>query len=335
MALRAVASLWGAIPKPSGLLSGCRRWASSVAAAPAEAKPKKKNTEQVLNLVQRPPVTPGMRFCALTDRSMLWRGRPPASLTAGAIKKKGGRNCYGRITVRHRGGGHKRIYRIVDFKRKILDVPGTVQRLEYDPNRNAHLALISYPSLDNKLQFIIAPQELKPGDSVICSKTQLLPIAPGNCMPLSMIPIGTEVHNVELKPGRGGQVCRAAGTSATILDKDPNQGYALLRFRSREYRRVTLNCMATLGIVSNPDAKHASLGKAGRSRWMGRRPHVRGTAMNPVDHPHGGGHGKDSGGRKTSLTPWGVPCKGKRTRSVRKQNKLIVKRRFQVATSDV
>ena len=288
------------------------------------------------------PTTPSMRFTVFTDRSMLFNGPPIKKLTK-RICRSGGRNHHGKITVRHRGGGGVRKYRMVDFKRIILDTPGKVLRLEYDPFRRAHLALVSYPhdtvipnerklnlakTSEGLLQYIIAPQNLSPGDTISSSRTQLVPIHPGNAMTLSNIPIGVWIYNIELIPGYGAKVCRSAGTTAQILEKIPASNHALVRFRSKEQRLISLDCLACIGAVSNPDAASANLGKAGRSRWLGRRPQTRGTAMNPVDHPHGGGHGKDHGGRYTSLTPWGKPTKGYRTRSKHKSNKLIAKRRF-------
>ncbi|KIM00033.1 LSU ribosomal protein L2p (L8e) [Paramagnetospirillum magnetotacticum MS-1] len=265
------------------------------------------------------PTTPGRRQLVLVDRSELWKGKPEKSLTEG-LRSKGGRNNTGRVTVRWRGGGHKRRYRIIDFKRNKFDVAATVERLEYDPNRTAFIALVSYT--DGEKAYIIAPQRLAVGDQVIASEKA--DIKPGNAMPLKNIPVGTIVHNVELKVGKGGQLARSAGTYVQLVGKD--QGYAQLRLASGELRMVRGECMATIGAVSNPDQQNVSLGKAGRAVWMGRRPSVRGVAMNPIDHPHGGGEGRTSGGRHP-VTPWGKPTKGKKTRSNKKTDRLIMRRR--------
>ncbi len=265
------------------------------------------------------PTTPGQRQLVTVDRSELWKGKPEASLTEG-LRKKGGRNNTGRITVRFRGGGHKRRYRLVDFKRNKLDVAATVLRLEYDPNRTAFIALIEYA--DGEKSYILAPQRLAVGDTVIAGDK--VDIKPGNALPLKNIPVGTVVHNVELKQGKGGQIARSAGTYVQLVGKD--QGYAQLRLSSGELRVVRGECMATIGAVSNPDQQNVSLGKAGRTRWLGFRPHVRGVAMNPIDHPHGGGEGRTSGGRHP-VTPWGKPTKGKKTRSNKKTDGLIMRRR--------
>ncbi|MDP6895972.1 MAG: 50S ribosomal protein L2 [Rhodospirillales bacterium] len=236
------------------------------------------------------------------------------------LRSKGGRNNKGRITARRRGGGHKRRYRLVDFKRQKMNVPATVERLEYDPNRTAFIALIKYE--DGEMAYILAPQRLREGDQVIASLAS--DIKPGNAMPMQSIPVGTIVHNVEMKPGKGGQIARSAGTYAQIIGKD--QGYAQLRLISGELRMIRAECMATIGAVSNPDQQNIKLGKAGRKRWIGKRPAVRGVAMNPIDHPHGGGEGRTSGGRHP-VTPWGKPTKGKRTRSNKKTDRLIMRRR--------
>lgn len=267
------------------------------------------------------PTTPGQRQLVLVDRSELWKGKPIASLTEG-LRKSGGRNNTGRITVRFRGGGHKRRYRMIDFKRKKFDVVGTVERLEYDPNRTAFIALISYA--DGEKAYILAPQRLAVGDQVVSGEK--VDIKPGNALPLKNIPVGSIVHNVELKPGKGGQIARSAGAYVQLVGKD--QGYAQLRLSSGEVRMVRGECMATIGAVSNPDNQNINLGKAGRKRWLGFRPHVRGVAMNPVDHPHGGGEGRTSGGRHP-VTPWGKPTKGKKTRSNKKTDRLIMRRRHQ------
>jgi len=265
------------------------------------------------------PTTPGQRQLVIVDRSALYKGKPVKALTEG-LTKNGGRNNAGRKTASRKGGGHKRTYRLVDFKRRKLDVPATVERIEYDPNRSAFIALLRYA--DDELSYILAPQRLAAGDTVIAGNS--VDIKPGNAMPLSSIPVGTIVHNVELKPGKGGQIARAAGTYVQIVGRD--QGYAILRLNSGEQRRVLGACFATVGAVSNPDNSNINLGKAGRSRWLGVRPRVRGVAMNPVDHPHGGGEGRTSGGRHP-VTPWGKPTKGKRTRSNKATDKFIVRSR--------
>lgn len=265
------------------------------------------------------PTTPGQRQLVKVDRSGLHKGKPVKGLTVG-LNKSGGRNNLGRITNWLIGGGHKRSYRIIDFKRRKFDVVGTVERLEYDPNRTSFIALINYP--DGEQAYIIAPQRLVAGDKVIAG--QQVDVKPGNAMPLGSMPVGTIVHNVELKPGKGGQVARAAGGYAQLVGRD--QGYALIRLKSGETRKVDSDCMATVGAVSNPDHLNESLGKAGRNRWLGVRPGVRGVAMNPVDHPHGGGEGKTSGGRHP-VTPWGKNTKGKRTRSNKSTDKFIVRSR--------
>ena len=267
------------------------------------------------------PTTPSQRQLVIVDRSGLWKGKPEKSLTEG-LRKKGGRNNLGRITVRFRGGGHKRNYRVIDFKRNKLDVSAVVERLEYDPNRTAFIALIKYE--DGELNYILAPQRLAVGDSVVAG--QKVDIKPGNALPLKNIPVGTVVHNVEMKVGKGGQIARSAGTYVQLVGKD--QGYAQLRLSSGEVRIVRAECMATIGAVSNPDQQNINLGKAGRSRWLGRKPHNRGVTMNPVDHPHGGGEGRTSGGRHP-VTPWGKPTKGKKTRNNKKTDSLIMRRRQQ------
>ena len=265
------------------------------------------------------PTTPGRRGLVLVDRSGLWKGKPERSLTEG-LKSMGGRNNHGRITARRRGGGHKRRYRIIDFKRLKYDMEATVERLEYDPNRTAFIALVKYS--DGDLSYILAPQRLRAGDTGISGKA--VDIKPGNAMPMQSIPVGTIIHNIEMKVGKGGQIARSAGTYAQIIGKD--QGYAQLRLSSGELRLVRAECMATIGAVSNPDQQNIKLGKAGRKRWLGKRPQVRGVAMNPIDHPHGGGEGRTSGGRHP-VTPWGKPTKGKRTRSNKKTDRLIMRRR--------
>ena len=265
------------------------------------------------------PTTPSLRQLVLVDRSQLHKGKPIKALTEGK-KRSGGRNNAGRITVRHRGGGHKGRYRIIDFKRRKFDVEGTVERLEYDPTRTAFIALIKYA--DGELAYILAPQRLDAGDKVISG--QRVDVQPGNAMPLASIPVGTILHNVELKPGRGGQIARSAGTYVQLIGKDA--GYAQVRLGSGEVRMVPELCMASIGAVSNSDQKNINLGKAGRSRWLGRRPSVRGVAMNPVDHPHGGGEGRTSGGRHP-VTPWGKPTKGARTRGKKASDRLIIRSR--------
>jgi large subunit ribosomal protein L2 len=265
------------------------------------------------------PTTPGQRQLVLVDRSELHKGGPVKTLTEG-LRSKGGRNNYGRITVRWRGGGHKRTYRIIDFRRRKFDMPATVERLEYDPNRTAFIALIRYE--DGEQAYILAPQRLQAGDKVVSGERT--DIKPGNAMQLKNVPVGTIVHNVELKPGRGGQMARAAGTYVQLVGRDA--GLALLRMASGEVRMVRTECMATIGAVSNPDQQNVSIGKAGRNRWLGKKPSVRGVAMNPVDHPHGGGEGRTSGGRHP-VTPWGKSTKGKKTRHNKKTDGMILRRR--------
>ncbi len=265
------------------------------------------------------PVTPSLRGTVLIDRSELWKGKPVKGLTVGK-HSSGGRNNHGHITSRFRGGGHKQSYRIVDFKRRKLGVAGVVERLEYDPNRTAFLALVKYA--DGELAYILAPQRLKAGDAVIAAARA--DIKPGNAMPLTAMPVGTIVHNIELKPGAGGKVARAAGQYAQLVGKDA--GYAQIKLMSGELRLVRGECMATVGAVSNPDNSNQELGKAGRKRWMGRKPHNRGVVMNPVDHPHGGGEGRTSGGRHP-VTPWGKPTKGYKTRVNKRTDRLIIRGR--------
>ncbi|MGA8170317.1 MAG: 50S ribosomal protein L2 [Methylocystis sp.] len=265
------------------------------------------------------PVTPSLRQLVIVDRKDLYKGKPVKSLTEGQ-SSKGGRNNTGRITVRFRGGGHKQTYRIVDFKRRKLDVPAKVERLEYDPNRTAFIALIRYA--DGELSYILAPQRLSVGDEVVSG--QQVDVKPGNAMPAANIPVGTIVHNVEMKIGKGGAIARSAGTYAQIVGRD--QGYVILRLNSGEQRLVHGQCFATIGSVSNPDHMNTTVAKAGRSRWLGRRPHNRGVTMNPIDHPHGGGEGRTSGGRHP-VTPWGKPTKGKKTRSNKSTDRFIVSSR--------
>ncbi|MCX7377226.1 MAG: 50S ribosomal protein L2 [Alphaproteobacteria bacterium] len=265
------------------------------------------------------PVTPSLRGTVLISRAELWKGKPIKGLTEG-LSQTGGRNNHGRITSRFRGGGHKQTYRMVDFKRRKRDVIAIVQRLEYDPNRTAFIALIKYR--DGELSYILAPQRLKAGDQVVASARA--DIKPGNAMPLSAIPVGTIVHNIEMKPGAGGKIARAAGQYAQLVGKDA--GYAQIKLMSGELRMVRGECMAAIGAVSNPDNSNQSLGKAGRSRWLGRKPHNRGVVMNPVDHPHGGGEGRTSGGRHP-VTPWGKPTKGYKTRVNKRTDRLIIRSR--------
>ena len=253
------------------------------------------------------PVTPSLRNTVLVERSDLHKGKPVKALTEG-MTSTGGRNHSGKITSRFMGGGHKRRYRLVDFKRKKRDMVATVERLEYDPYRTAFIALVKYE--DGEQSYILAPQRLKAGDKVIAAETA--DIKPGNAMALKNMPVGTIVHNVELKPGKGGQLARSAGTYVQLVGRD--SGFALLRLASGETRMVTAECMATIGAVSNPDEQNISIGKAGRSRWLGVKPSVRGVAMNPIDHPHGGGEGRTSGGRHP-VTPWGKGTKGTKTRN--------------------
>jgi large subunit ribosomal protein L2 len=270
-------------------------------------------------LKQFNPTSPGRRGLVLVDRSELHKGKPEKSLIEG-LTKSGGRGGGGRIAVRFRGGGAKRLYRKVDFKRRKWDVAGTVQRLEYDPNRTAFIALVKYA--DGELAYILAPQRLRAGDEI--GAGEKVDLKPGNASPLRSLPIGSMVHNIELKPGKGGQIARSAGAYAQLVGRDA--GYAQIRLGSGELRMVLDSCMATVGAVSNPDHMNEVLGKAGRVRHKGRRPHVRGVAMNPVDHPHGGGEGKTSGGRHP-VTPWGQPTKGHKTRTNKATDKYIIRSR--------
>ena len=265
------------------------------------------------------PVTPSLRQLVMVDRSGLYKGKPLKTLTEGK-SEQGGRNNTGRVTVRFRGGGHKQTYRIIDFKRRKLDMAGTVERLEYDPNRTSFIALVKYQ--DGEQAYIIAPQRLNVGDSVVAGAQ--VDVKPGNAMPLSAIPVGTIVHNVEMKIGKGGSIARSAGTYVQIVGRD--QGYVIIRLGSGEQRLIHGQCFATVGAVSNPDHMNISHGKAGRSRWLGRRPHNRGVTMNPIDHPHGGGEGRTSGGRHP-VTPWGKPTKGKKTRTNKRTTTFIVQSR--------
>ncbi|MCW1410358.1 50S ribosomal protein L2 [Rhizobium sp. 1AS11] len=268
------------------------------------------------------PITPSQRQLVIVDRSALYKGKPVKALTEG-LTKSGGRNNLGRITARFIGGGHKRTYRLIDFKRRKFDVEGTVERIEYDPNRTAFIALVNYA--DGEKAYILAPQRLAAGDKVIASETAV-DVKPGNTMPLQFIPVGSIIHNVEMKPGKGGQIARSAGGYAQLVGRD--QGMAILRLNSGEQRLVHGSCLASIGAVSNPDHANINDGKAGRTVWRGKRPHNRGVVMNPVDHPHGGGEGRTSGGRHP-VTPWGKPTKGKRTRSNKSTDKMIMRSRHQ------
>jgi large subunit ribosomal protein L2 len=270
-------------------------------------------------LKQFRPTSPGRRQLVIVDRGELHKGKPVKALTEG-LTKSGGRNNAGRVTAFRHGGGHKRTYRKIDFKRRKWNVEATVERLEYDPNRTAFIALIKYK--DGELAYIVAPQRLKVGDTVVAGER--VDVKPGNAMPLKAIPVGTIIHNVELKPLKGAQMARSAGTYAQVVGRDA--GYAQLRMASGEVRMVQDVCMATIGAVSNPDNMNEVWGKAGRSKWLGRKPTVRGVAMNPVDHPHGGGEGKTSGGRHP-VTPWGKKTRGPKTRKTKPSDRLIVRRR--------
>jgi large subunit ribosomal protein L2 len=261
------------------------------------------------------PVTPTQRHLITTTREELWRGKPVKFLTEGK-QSSGGRNNTGRTTSRFRGGGHKQSYRLIDFKRRKFDIIGKVERLEYDPNRTAYIALIKYT--DGELAYILAPQRLQAGDEVVAGER--VDVKPGNAMPIKNMPIGTIIHNIEIKPGKGGQMVRSAGTFAQLVGRD--QGMAQIRMTSGEMRLINADCMATIGAVSNADEKNIVIAKAGRSRWLGKRPHVRGIAMNPVDHPHGG---RTNGG-KHWVTPWGISCKGKKTRHNKSTDKYIIRR---------
>jgi large subunit ribosomal protein L2 len=270
-------------------------------------------------LISRKPTSAGRRFQTTTDFAEITRSEPEKSLVR-TLKKSGGRNNYGRVTLRHRGGGHKRRYRLIDFKRNKLEVPAKVATIEYDPNRTTRIALLHY--VDGEKRYILAPQDLRVGDMVVSSPAA--DIKPGNALPLQNIPTGTLVHNVELKPGKGGQMARAAGSYAQLMAKEGQQAH--LKLPSGEVRMVPVNCRATIGQLSNVEQENVSLGKAGRKRWLGKKPHTRGVAMNPVDHPMGGGEGKSSGGRHP-CTPWGVPTKGYKTRKPKASDRYIVKHR--------
>lgn len=270
-------------------------------------------------IVKSKPTSPGSRFVVRVRNDDLYKGRPHAPLLD-KNSKSGGRNNLGRITTRHVGGGHKQHYRIIDFKRNKIDIPATVERLEYDPNRTANIALILFK--DGERRYIIAPKGLEIGQEVVSSETTA--VKPGNCMPLRNIPMGTTVHCVELKPGKGAQIARSAGTSAQLVAKEG--AYATIRLRSGEMRKVMIDCRAVIGEVSNSEHNLISLGKAGASRWRGVRPTVRGVVMNPVDHPHGGGEGRTSGGRHP-VSPWGMPTKGYKTRNNKRTDNMIIRRR--------
>ena len=270
-------------------------------------------------LISRKPTSPGRRFQTATDFAEITRSEPEKSLVR-PLKKTGGRNCYGRITSRYKGGGHKRRYRLIDFKRNKLEVPAKVASIEYDPNRTTRIALLHY--VDGEKRYILAPHDLRVGDTVVSSATA--DIKPGNTLPLLNIPNGTLVHNVEMKPGKGGQMARSAGSAAQLMAKEGRQAH--LKLPSGEVRMVPVDCLATIGRLSNVEQENVCLGKAGRKRWVGKRPHVRGVVMNPVDHPMGGGEGKSSGGRHP-CTPWGVPTKGYKTRKPKASDRYIVKHR--------
>ena len=275
-------------------------------------------------VVKRKPTSPGRRFVVSVVTPELHKGAPFAPLVV-AKQRTGGRNSEGRVTTRHQGGGHKQRYRIVDFKRRLWDVEGTVERLEYDPNRTAFIALVNYGKDDagkDRVAYILAPQRLAVGDKVIAGKKT--DVKPGNAMELSQMPVGTIVHNIEMKPGKGGQIARSAGTYAQVVGRD--RGLVIVRLGSGEQRYIRGDCMGTVGAVSNPDNQNTNLGKAGRSRWLGKRPLTRGVAKNPVDHPHGGGEGRTSGGRHP-VTPWGKPTKGARTRHNKSTDKMIIRSR--------
>ena len=262
------------------------------------------------------PVTPGTRGLVLVDKSSLWKGRPHKALVAGK-SKKGGRNFQGRITIWHRGGGHKKLYRFIDFVRNKVDVEAVVERIEYDPNRTAFIALIKYT--DGEYSYIIAPQRLSIGDKVVSSDRTDVKV--GNCMKMINIPVGTVIHNIEIKLGKGAQYVRSAGTYGQIVGRD--SGKVIVKLSSGEVRLLNGDCRATIGAVSNQDQKNVNLGKAGRTRWMGRRPTNRGSAMNPIDHPHGGGEGKTKSGRHP-VTPWGKPTKGYKTRKKAKPSDRFI-----------
>jgi large subunit ribosomal protein L2 len=270
-------------------------------------------------LVKAKPTSPGRRFVVSVATPELHRGEPHPALL-GSKPRSGGRNNAGRITTRHRGGGHKQRYRIVDFKRNKAGVPARVERIEYDPNRSAHIALLLYA--DGERRYILAPKGVRAGDEIRNGSDA--PIKAGNALPIRNIPVGTLIHNIEMKPGKGGQLARSAGSSVQLVARTGD--YATLRMRSGEIRKVLADCMATIGEVGNTEHSLRSLGKAGASRWRGKRPTVRGVSMNPVDHPHGGGEGRTAGGRHP-VSPWGTPAKGYRTRKNKRTDSMIVRRR--------
>jgi large subunit ribosomal protein L2 len=272
-----------------------------------------------MSLHKAKPTSPGRRFAVAVKTDGLYKGRPVSSLIDKKTKS-GGRNNYGRITVRHRGGGHKQRYRIIDFKRDKDGIPGVVERIEYDPNRSAHIGLVKYA--DGERRYILAPKGIREGAPIISGEDA--PIKPGNSLPIRSIPVGTLVHNVELKPGKGGQLVRSAGGAAQMAAREGT--YATIRLRSGETRKVHVDCRATVGEVGHGEHNLRKLGKAGAKRWRGVRPTVRGVAMNPVDHPHGGGEGRSSGGRHP-VNPWGTPTKGFKTRSNKRTDNMIVRRR--------
>ena len=270
-------------------------------------------------LKQFKPYTKSSRSTILVDRSGLWKGKPFKSLTS-PNKSVKGRNNMGRITSRNHGGGHKQKYRIIDFYRKKSDVFGTIERIEYDPNRSCHIMLVKFD--DGEMAYYLAPQKIKVGDKIKNGSNAEIKV--GNSLPLKDIPVGIDIHNVELQPGAGGKIARAAGAHVTISGTDGN--YSIIKMTSGEVRKIDSRCLATIGVISNPDQKNISIGKAGRSRWLGRRPHTRGVAMNPVDHPHGGGEGKSAGGRHP-VSPTGVSAKGLKTRDNKRTDKYIIRRK--------
>ena len=269
------------------------------------------------------PTTNGLRHAVISDFQEITKGKPEKSLLR-PLKSSGGRNVYGRITMRFRGGGHKRMYRLIDFKRDTIDQPAKVIAIEYDPNRSSRIALLEYEN--KKRSYILGPLDLKVGDTIVSTYEADVEMRAGNCLPLGKIPLGTAIHNIELHPGKGGQIVRSAGTSAQLMAKEGEFGH--LRLPSGEVRMVSLRCRATIGQIGNVEHESISIGKAGRSRWLGRMPHVRGGAMNPHDHPHGGGEGKAPQGNPHPVTPWGKPTKGFKTRKRRKySDSLIIRRR--------
>jgi len=269
------------------------------------------------------PTTPSLRYTAISDFSEITKSKPEKSLLK-PLKRSGGRNAHGRITARYRSGGHKRMYRIIDFKRNRIDEVAEVLAIEYDPNRSARIALIQYE--DEKKAYIVAPLDLKVGEKIVSTLEGNVEFKAGNCMPLQRIPLGTAVHNIEMLPGKGAKIARSAGTSAQIMAKEGD--YAFIRMPSSEVRKIRINCRATIGQIGNVEHESQVIGKAGRSRWLGRKGNVRGVVMNPVDHPHGGGEGKAPQGNPHPVTPWGKPTKGYKTRKKKKySNKYIVRRR--------